>query len=144
MAVRKARRRTSVPQAKNVMRRAVAEIIDPSPTDVGPLWDYFGDRCAYCGDALVRAERRGPVDHAEAGGGNHLGNLVLACSRCNGDAKRDEPWRDFLYRTVLDRAEASRRESHILAWLELHPKAEGDLSIDAQRILTDIERLIGD
>lgn len=44
------------------MRRAVNDIIDPSPPDVGPVWDYFEDECAYCGVELDRATRGGHVD----------------------------------------------------------------------------------
>jgi hypothetical protein len=126
------------------MRRAVAEIVDPSPTDVGPVWDYFKDRCAYCDKWMKRDARIGHVDHAKAGGGNHLGNLVLACPECNGDAKRDEPWQHFLRRTVQDHDEASRREVRILAWFALHPKEELRHSGDAERVRTEIEQLISD
>jgi hypothetical protein len=41
MATVKARRRTSVPQAKNVMLCATQEILGPSPLDVGPVWDHW-------------------------------------------------------------------------------------------------------
>lgn len=50
MTSQKPRRRNSVPQAKNIMRRAVNDIIDPSPPDVGPVWDYFRwRRCCHLG-----------------------------------------------------------------------------------------------
>jgi len=58
MAIQKPRRRNTVSQAKNLMRRAVAEIVDPSPTDVGPVWDYFENHCAYCGAAKTRCADR--------------------------------------------------------------------------------------
>lgn len=74
-----------MPQARNLMRRAINEIIDPGPVSVDPLWEYFGARCAYCGRALVLGARDA---HAERDGGNHIGNPVLACSTCNGDEKR--------------------------------------------------------
>ena len=100
-----------MPQAKNVMLRAMREILDPSPIDVGPVWDHFESRCAYCDVALDIAGRSAHIDHAEAAGGNHLGNLVLACGSCNGDDKRDMPWRDFVAsKSSVDRdaARASR------------------------------------
>src|SRR4051794_20014031 len=39
-------RKHTVSQAKNRMRRAVDEIVDPGPADVGPLWEYFDGSCA--------------------------------------------------------------------------------------------------
>jgi len=144
MAIQKPRRRNTVSQAKNLMRRAVAEIVDPSPTDVGPVWDYFENHCAYCGAAIKRAARIGHIDHATPGGGNHLGNLVLACPRCNGDAKRDEPWRDFLQRTVQDEQEASQRAARIIAWAALHPRNEPRRSGEVARVLAEVEHLIND
>lgn len=144
MTPQKPRRRTSVPSAKNIMRRAVADIVDPSPTDNGPLWDYFNDQCAYCGKTLIRSSRIGQVDHAEPGGGNHLGNLVLACARCNGDLKGQEPWQDFLRRTVQDNEESLQRETRIHKWSELHPRQNSHRSGDVERVLADIEQLIND
>lgn len=88
-----------MPQAKNVMLRAIREILDASPIDVGPVWDHFESRCAYCDVALDVARRSAHIDHEEAAGGNHLGNLVLACGSCNGDDKRDMPWRAFVARS---------------------------------------------
>ena len=50
----------------------------------------FESACAYCRKALDRSQRLGHIDHATTGGGNQLGNLILACSRCNGDEKLDQ------------------------------------------------------
>jgi hypothetical protein len=39
------------------------------------------------------------MDHlvaSSAGGGNNLGNRVLACRTCNSKGKRDQGWEDFL------------------------------------------------
>src|SRR5438105_3045481 len=76
---------TSVSAAKNRMARAVESIIDPWPSSIDPIWDFFGSECAYCGVKLVKGERLGHIDHATSKAGNHMGNLVLACSVCNGD-----------------------------------------------------------
>lgn len=73
---RKPRRKYTVAQARNLMRRAIQEIVDPSPASVDPLWDYLESRCAYCDVLLVRGERDAHTDHAERDGGNHLGNLA--------------------------------------------------------------------
>jgi 5-methylcytosine-specific restriction endonuclease McrA len=121
MATIKQRRKHSVPQAKNAMKRAVQEILDPGPRSIDALWDHFGSQCAYCGRVLNRAERDGHVDHAVAGGGNQLGNLVLACRICNGDEKRDEPWTDFLRKKASDPAVFANRKERVLAWFEQNP-----------------------
>jgi hypothetical protein len=97
-----ARRKNTIPQAKNRMRRTVAEIVDPGPTNIDPLWEHFEARCAYCGRDLSRSGREGHRDHALPSGGNHLGNLILACGRCNGDEKREQGWREFLVSCLVD------------------------------------------
>ena len=65
------------------LRALAAGVLDVGlvrpPIDVGPVWDHFESRCAYCDVALDIAGRSAHIDHAEAAGGNHLGNLVLAC-----------------------------------------------------------------
>lgn len=141
MATVKARRRTSVPQAKNVMLRAMREILDPSPTDVGPVWDHFGSRCAYCDVALDLAGRSAHIDHAEAAGGNHLGNLVLACGTCNGDQKREMPWREFVASKSLTDQEAAARVARIEAWALLHPRSDKPAPPEALRVADEIRAL---
>lgn len=130
-----------MPQAKNVMLRAMQEILDPSALDVGPVWDYFESSCAYCDDALEIRGRSAHIDHAEAGGGNHLGNLVLACGTCNGDHKRDMPWRDFVaLKSATDR-DAAARVARIEAWAQLHPRMDKPVPPDALRIADEIRSL---
>jgi hypothetical protein len=111
----------SVSQAKNKMRKTVEAIVDPPPRDIGPIWDHFESACAYCGVALNRPDRKGHIDHATARGGNQLGNLILACSTCNGDEKLDESWREFLRRKATDTDVYAKRERRISEWIELHP-----------------------
>jgi hypothetical protein len=144
VATVKARRRTSVPQAKNLMLRAMQEILDPSPLDVGPVWDHFESRCAYCDRPLHIGERSAHLDHAEAGGGNHLGNLVLACGTCNGDDKRDMHWRDFVASKATTDHDAAARVARIEAWAALHPRAEKSLPPEAARIAHEIHTLASD
>ncbi len=105
--------RPTVSQAKNRMRRTVEEIVDPGPRDIDLLWEHFEAQCAYCGKHLSRIDREGHVDHAVAGGGNHLGNLVLACGGCNDDEKRDVSWREFLQYKTLDPGLLSTRQARI-------------------------------
>ncbi len=142
MTIGKPRRRTSVSMAKNLMRRAMNEIVDPSPNDVGPVWQAFGNRCAYCDVSLDPDGRVGHIDHAVSGGGNHLGNLVLSCARCNGDAKREESWQEFLRRTVTDADAARERAERISAWIEEHPAPLTSRSPDVERVLTELDGLV--
>ena len=85
--------------------------------------------------------RDGHVDHAVAEGGNHLGNLVLACGTCNGDEKREQPWQDFL-RTKASGAQFEERESRILEWFELHARDPMMQSGDVARVRAEIDVLI--
>lgn len=144
MATVKARRRTSVPHAKNVMLRAMQEIMDPSPLDVGPVWDHFESRCAYCDVALDIGGRSAHIDHADAAGGNHLGNLVLACPACNGDNKRDMPWRDFVASRTATDIEPAARIARIEAWARLHPRSEKFAPPEALRLRDEIRGLAGE
>jgi hypothetical protein len=138
----KPRRKYTVAQARNLMRRAVAEIVDPGPTSIDELWDYFESRCAYCDVMLVRGDRDAHTDHAERDGGNHIGNLVLACGRCNGDEKRDEPWLEFLRRKSPDSETFDRSESRILGWFALHPREVRAQSAEVDAVRRRCENLI--
>src|SRR4051812_14924850 len=104
------------------MARAVESILDPWPPSTGPIWDFFASECAYCGVKLVRGERLGHIDHATSKAGNHLGNLVLACSVCNGDEKLDMGWREFLEQKVSNPELRRERTQRIERWQALHPK----------------------
>ena len=138
----KPRRRYSHAQARNIMRRAIEEIVDPGPTSIDPLWEWFESLCAYCGVALVRGDRDAHTDHAERGGGNHIGNLVLACGRCNGDEKRDTDWRTFLEPKAPDQATFALRERRILDWKAAHPKPVRDYSLEVTELRQRAESLV--
>ena len=108
--------------AKNKMRRCLGAVLDPHPTSSGvkTLWMYFQSTCAYCGIHIDPESRTGHLDHimpSALGGTNEIHNHLLACSRCNGDEKRDEDWQSFLERKIADRAMVDARRSHILAWV---------------------------
>lgn len=115
---------TSVSAAKNRMARAVESILDAWPASKDPIWNFFRSECAYCGVKLVKGERLGHIDHATSKAGNHAGNLVLACSVCNGDEKLDMDWREFLEKKVSDSALRQERIVRIERWQALHPKPE--------------------
>jgi hypothetical protein len=115
---------TSVSAAKNRMARAVESILDPWPVSKDPIWNFFGSECAYCGVKLIKGERLGHIDHATSKPGNHMGNLLLACSVCNGDEKLDMDWREFLEQKVSDPVLRQERTERIERWQALHPKPE--------------------
>ncbi|MEA2494437.1 MAG: hypothetical protein QOJ29_2348 [Thermoleophilaceae bacterium] len=128
--------------AKNQMGRAVNAIVDPWPRSKDPVWEYFESRCAYCGIALSKAERKGHIDHATASGGNHLGNLVLACANCNGDEKLDADWRDFLAQKVSDPRLRQERVAKIEAWQDMHPKPEWAPTDEVEAIQAELQQMI--
>jgi hypothetical protein len=116
---------TTIPYARNVIRRALIGIIDPEPSKsaITHLWEYFENRCAYCGDQLIRGDRRGHVDHLISraeGGGNHISNRVLSCATCNGDEKRDRDWLEFLREKTKDEVTFRTRFNVIEDWKLSH------------------------
>src|SRR5579863_772311 len=124
------------------MRRTVEEILDPGPCNVDAVWEHFGSRCAYCGRGLSRERREGHLDHADPDGGNHLGNLVLACGSCNGDEKREESWHRFLRRKTPDDALFAEREARIRAWIDQHLRKSEEGSPDIAHVREELEGLI--
>lgn len=141
--MQKKRMKYTVSQAKNLMRRSLDEILDPGPSSVDELWLHFESACAYCGVPLDRALRQGHVDHATTGGGNQLGNLILACARCNGDEKLDQAWRPFLLlKTSGDRNALAKRTERIESWFANHPIRTIPLSSEALHLRDEIEVLI--
>lgn len=110
-------KRKSSSQAKNAIKRAFADLIDPPPSEVTQraLRAHFADRCAYCG--AEAKPRDGHVDHADPARGSGIANLVLACKRCNGDSKRQMGWEEFLaLQCGTDAVLLAERRSLILAW----------------------------
>ena len=123
--------RYSIPQAKNLVARCLRNIIDPVPTtnERNEVWDYFENKCAYCGKEMSPTSRVGHLDHvisASEGGSNHISNSVLSCPGCNGDDKRELDWDAFL-KEVAGEAYEDRR-ARIQAWLDHEPGAKRSLS----------------
>lgn len=133
---------TSVSAAKNRMGRAIDSILDPWPASKDPIWEFFGSSCAYCGVELVKDDRLGHIDHATAGAGNFLGNLVLSCSVCNGDEKLDMPWRAFLEQKIADLDLRAERIAKIQRWQALHPSVELAASPDVVRIDGELREMM--
>src|SRR5262245_55522910 len=107
--------------AKNIIRRAFSELVDPSPKrkEMDAVWEHFGDACAYCESVLKRGAKQGHIDHlvsASQGGSNAMRNRVLSCARCNEIEKLDRPWEDFLRSKCKDEADFHTRRRRILEW----------------------------
>jgi len=110
-------------QARNAIKRALKEIVDPTPSEkeIMKLWDYFGSTCCYCGKSIVPDDRTGHIDHLvpeSQGGKNSIENRVLSCSRCNGDEKLDLNWESFLQRICGDDSRlCNLRKDKIEKWI---------------------------
>ena len=109
-----------------MMRRALREIVDPSPDADGvtAIWSFFDSRCAYCGAELDRSKKEGHIDHltsASRGGLNNISNRVLSCANCNEKEKLDLPWEQFLGQKVDDPRVREARRERILAWQGQNP-----------------------
>ena len=103
------------------MRKAISDLVDQPLTkkEKQQVWDYFNSRCAFCGKSIERISRYGHIDHlvSRAGSGsNQLGNCVLACKECNGNEKRDQPWKDFLKLKCGDNPTFALRLKQIESW----------------------------
>lgn len=114
--------KVSLSIAKNTMRRALSALTDPLPPrdEQLAMRRHFENRCAYCSASV--GPREGHIDHADPNGGNSLGNLVLACGKCNGDEKLDAHWEEFLRKKCgEDLAALEERQRRIRAWMDAHP-----------------------
>ena len=52
-------------QARNAIKKALVEIIDPKPKKkaIDAMWKHFESRCAFCEKKLKREKREGHADH---------------------------------------------------------------------------------
>ena len=110
---------------KNIIRRSLREIIDPSPIrkDEQIIWEFFNSKCAYCGKKLLKGHKEGHVDHlvsASCGGANLISNRVLSCAKCNETEKLDKPWEEFLAKKCSDKRIEAERKAKILQWQKTH------------------------
>lgn len=111
------------PYVKNMIRRSLQEIVDPSPPKkaITRIWEYFGSECAYCGRKLDRTKKEGHIDHlvsSALNGANHISNRVLSCATCNEKEKLDMPWEQFLEVKNPNRVIAKQRRDKIMQWRE--------------------------
>ena len=149
--------------AKNQIKRSFLQIVDshPNKTQKQQIWCYFDNCCAYCDVAIDPKSRQGHLDHLLAvqdGGSNDIYNFVLACHICNGDEKREAPWREFLMNKCKNLSDIiymervakieiwqkqsimSQLDTEVLARIETiidTAKANFDKSVEQMRILRD-------
>lgn len=88
---RKTDRGKEVRRRLSAQRRALLAGLPATLTEAD--WEaslqFFGNRCAYCGDAAVPLHQEHVVP-LSVGGGYEADNIVPACARCNR-SKRDSP-----------------------------------------------------
>ncbi len=126
---------------KNMIRRSLREIVDPSPSkgDEERIWQFFNSECAYCGKPLNRAQKEGHIDHlvpSSLGGPNHVSNRVLSCATCNEAEKLDGVWEEFIVRKNPEPAILQGRVAKIHEWQQLNRKP----TLDREK-LREIESL---
>jgi len=126
---------------KNMIRRSLQEIVDPSPTkkDEERIWKFFNSECAYCGKSLSKPQKQGHIDHlfpSSLGGPNHISNRVLSCATCNEAEKLDKAWQEFMVQKNRDRAVLRVRIAKIHEWQKLNWKPALN-----QKIVREIELL---
>ena len=126
---------------KNMIRRSLREIVDPSPTkeDEERICKFFDCKCAYCNKPLRQLQKEGHIDHlipASLGGPNHISNRVLSCATCNESEKLDAAWQEFILQKNQDPEVARTRTAKIRAWQKLN----GEPLLDKNK-LREIERL---
>lgn len=112
---------------KNMIRRSLREIVDPSPTkkDEERIWEFFNSECAYCGKPLSKLQKQGHIDHlfpSSLGGPNHISNRVLSCATCNEAEKLDGAWQEFMVQKNRDPAVLRARIAKIHEWQKLNEK----------------------
>jgi len=112
---------------KNMIRRSLREIVDPSPTkeDEKRIWEFFDSKCAYCGKPIRKLKKEGHIDHlipASLGGPNHISNRVLSCATCNEAEKMDQAWQEFVVQKNQDPVILRARITKIQEWQKLNGK----------------------
>lgn len=114
--------KVSPSQAKNFIARSLRAVADPHPsgTALQKLWKHFNNQCAYCGRKLRPGMEDASYDHLVPKGGNNLGNIALACGRCNEYEKLNTAWDAFLRKKATTLKSYRERRSRILDWQKCH------------------------
>lgn len=142
---------------KNIIRRGLRELVDPSPDrdESADVWRFFNSQCAYCGKTLAKGNKEGHIDHlisASKGGPNHISNRVLSCAICNESEKLDADWDDFLKRKANNPDTYETRKQKILEWQKTNPishhaanpKAIAEVSSMADQIVAIFDKTVQD
>ena len=80
-----------------------------SPTHLWQHWVRFDHRCAYCGcSGDLEIEHVIPISK---GGEHHLGNIVPACTRCNGSKRSKDAHQWYKSRSYYDEARWNKIQS---------------------------------
>jgi len=132
----------TVPYAKNIIRRALREIADPSPEpeQLELAWEHFQSCCAYCGVLLTKGSKDAHFDHlisATTGGRNHISNRVLCCANCNEKEKLDRPWEEFLRCKADNENEYQLRLGRIRVWIVKQSEDAHFLSDDDEQAIDE-------
>jgi CRISPR/Cas system Type II protein with McrA/HNH and RuvC-like nuclease domain len=114
---------------KNMIRRSLREVVDPSPSkkDEQRIWEFFNSECAYCGKKIHKENKEGHIDHlisCSKSGSNQINNRVLSCASCNEKEKLDMHWEEFLAQKNPNKNIFIKRKEKILAWKKLHKQVE--------------------
>ncbi|MBA3961562.1 MAG: HNH endonuclease [Chthoniobacterales bacterium] len=108
---------------KNVARRVLWTAFDKDITtqERSAMKTFFGSKCAYCNEALVRRWHADHLVSVHKSGSNHAANRVPSCPRCNEQEKREMDWLEFLVLKCGDDSEAFRsRKKKIDEWQATH------------------------
>ena len=133
--------------AKNTITRSLRTILDPEPKEqeISQLWEFFKNKCAYCGCSLDRKSRQGHVDHlipaTEDDTTNHISNRVLSCRSCNGDEKGGAEWEKFLRTKTKNGKVFKARRGRIKTWVSSKIKSRA-APIDINLLKRETERAI--
>jgi len=132
---------TTPGQVKNIIRRSLREVVDPSPSkaDVKKIWEFFDSKCVYCGKGLHKEKKEGHIDHlvsSSCSGSNQITNRVLSCATCNEKEKLAGPWEEFLVSKNSDEKVREQRKQKISDWQKLHKRV-----VLSKKVLTEIQEL---
>lgn len=66
--------KTTLPYARNIIRRSLFEVIDPTPSrkEQAAVWSHFGSACAYCERPLAQDKKEAHLDHLVSVSGGSL------------------------------------------------------------------------
>jgi HNH endonuclease len=126
-------------QVKNLMRRGLRLLVDPDPDpeERKDLYQFFRNKCAFCGVSVENGS--GDLDHlipASKGGSNHLSNRVLSCKPCNAEHRRDKDWEQYLKSICRNQRTYLSRWRRIDTWM----KRCGGPKCLPSRVLSVIEK----